>query len=688
MSLKPFKFNKNTYLNDPDKCNDQLQKWLEQFLEIYCESPEYLKLSKANQKSRGTMFCMFMELNLNYLGKGLEAIDLKSTREVMTRLFPRKLICSDNQAKTIVPEIIACWECLQRLIDGSDKKKKLKHAETIINYLQSIKKDYLAIYNGSYSAGSSAMSIRAALAGIQHEDDPEEDWVEDLIIDAVANLTSIRRQSQPPQSWFRLYDRHSLSQFLFDICIEGIDEGESDAIGALLSFAFHNLFIQVRQGNQEATDFWRETEQNIIGAYEYDELDDVVMAPLLAALVNHRQYLSDSFVEFIHHWQAEDHDSQDPEDEMSLEDLNEFCQALLKEIPDEFSFAAVWQDQMGFMPPEAINLLGQQMLSFGNPRYGDYLGLLVLDDREENAVAIAELLANHPKAITPLTLERMIRIRNWLPKTVQTHIDKLIKNVRKLGVYPSGKKASSDPEMQAWMTSVDGSGAQGVMIVVNDIVEPKAFRLVNFVLKEAVGIVDIAVSPPETRKKLQQIITSTKHHGVSLEKVASELVRQLIPPFMALNISSKTCLSADMLEAMELLGLDNWNPDSARFETLNPELLSFVTPPSDQEIASVQKRSANWANSAFANSWLISIPFTVKTDSMKKMVAEVCDNVLEPKKEIWRKRMQRMSLWADACDNKQRQKQARDFAVVSWLLEQDIPASQIKLLEGIAKKSL
>ena len=420
----------------------------------------------------------------------------------------------------------------------------------------------------------------------------------------------------------------------------------------------------------------------------HDELDSVAMTPLLGVLAGHRQYLSESFMEFIHHWQSEAHDSQDSESDFSLEDLNKSCQAMLEEIPDEFTFASVWQDQMGFMPPEGISLIGQQILSLDNPRYGDFLSLLVLDEQEKSAVAIADLLANHPKAITPLTLERMIRIRNWLPKAVQTLIDKLIKNVRKLGVCPSGKKVSTDGEIQAWMTSVDGSGAQGVMIMVNDINHPQAFRLVNFVLKEAVGIVDISVSPPETRKKLQHIITSTKQHGVPLEKVSSELIRKLIPPFMALNLSSKTCLSADMLEGMELLGLDNWNPASAQFETLSPELLSFNTPPSDQEIASVQKRSVSWTNSAFADSWLISDAFTITGGTVKKMISDVCDQVLEPKKGLWRERMQRMCLWANACESMQRQKQARDFAVVSWLLEQDMPASQIKLLESIVKKSL
>ncbi|WP_257265593.1 hypothetical protein [Endozoicomonas sp. ONNA2] len=688
MSLQPFKFKKSTYLSDPDKCNDQLHLWVDRFLDIFYLSPEYQKLSKANQKSCGMMFRLFMELNMRHLGKGLESIDLKSTRQVMTQLFPRKLVCSDNRVKTIVPEIIACWQCLQRLIDGSAQKKKLKHAEAIINYLQSIKKDYLKIYHPHGAADPSVNMLESRAEPAPDESGTGQDWIEDLINDAVANLTTICHQPEPPQSWHRLYDLRSLGQFLFAICVEGVDEQECDAIATILSFALNGLFIQIRQGDQQAAHFWQEVEQNIMISYEHDELDDVVMTPLLSVLTNYRQYLSKSFIEFIHHWQTSDHDSQDADGDYALEDLNNICHAMLEEIPDEFTFASVWQEQMGFMPPAGMMLITQQMLSFDNPRYGDYLALLVLDEQEDKAVTVAELLAKHPKSITPLTLDRIIRIRNWVPKAVQVHIDTLIKNVRKLGVCPSGRKVSTNGEIQVWMTSVDGSGAQGVMIIVKDINQPRAFRLVNFVLKERVGIVDISVSPPETRKNLQHIITSTKQHGVPLEKVSSGLIEKLIPPFMALNLSSKTCLSADMLEGMELLGLVNWNPAPAHFEELSPELLSFATPPSDQEIAIAQKRSASWTNSAFADSWLIPDAFTITGGTVKKMVSEICDRVLEPKKGQWRERMQRMSLWANACESKQRQKQARDFAVVGWLLEQDMPARQIKLLESIAKKSL
>ena len=694
MSLEPFTYDRDDYLSDPEPCNEALGQWMDNFLSLYYESPEYSKLSKANQKSGGQMFHMFMELNLNYLGKDLSEIDKKAAKEVMIQLFPRKMICSDTQAKTIVPELIACWQCLRReidggTIDGDTRNRTLKHADAVIKYLESIKKDYLKTYKGDVRSPALSLEQVKTMMNIGQE---ESDWVLDLIEDTVENLAIICKQPAPPESWSRLYDHQSLSEFFYEICIEGIDaEEESEAIEALLSFALQFLFMHIRQGNKEAAEFWQEVEQNIISAYEQDELDDEVMPILLHVLTDYRQYLSEDFITFSQDWQAADNEAKYPDDAPSMEDLKNACLGMVNELEDEFAFATLWQDQMGFMPADGLTLVAEQMLSLGQPRFGDFLALLVLDERKDIAVTIAELLAEHADNITPLTLDRMVRIRNWLPDTVQKAVDKLIRNARKKGITPGDTAINHNPEMQVWMTIVDGSGAQGVMAIVPNKTSPGLFRMVNFVLKEAVGIVDISISPPLKKSRLTQIVKMTQKQGVALEKVSAELIRKQIPLFIAMNLQSKTAISHELVEAMELLGLENWNPEQTRFEALYPELTDFSQPPSDQEIAAVQKRSGCWPESDFGDSWLISEGFTMTFSpggSTQDVAHSICDDYLETKRELWRERMLRLSQWAQACDSKQRQKQARDFAVVGWLLHQDLPARDIKLLEVIARRSI
>ena len=693
MSIKPFTFNMKRYESDPDQSIEELEQWFESFMPVYYESEEFRQLSKANQKSGGQMFHMFMELNLNYLGNNLAQVDKAATKEILVNLFPRKLMCSDAQAKTIVPELIACWECLQRVIDGNSKKPTLRHTSEVIQYLKSIKKDYLNIYNRT-DLPAAAQLNHALLEEIMEEEEFEADWVFDLIADAVENLDTILQRSTPLDHWFRLCDYDELGVFLHEICVvEGIEEYESEAVAALLGFALQSVFSRIRQGEKEAAEFWRITEQNLLNAYEEDELDSESMIPLLGVLASYRQYLSDEFVEFVQQWQAGDNEAKHPDDNFSLHDLKAICLSILEDVPDEFDFVQVWQDQMGFIPPEGMQLVAEQMLSIGDPRFGDYLALLILDEREDIAIAMADLLASHPHCITPLTLDRMIRVRNWLAENVRKSVDKLILNARKK-VLPDNSAINSAPNIDAWMTTVDGSGAQGVMLMVKEPGESKAFRLVNFVLKEAVGIIGISVTPPGTKTRLLKIISMARQQAGVFEKVSTELVYQQIPLFIALNLKSKITIGPELVQGMELLGLQDWNPGTSDIKNLFSDYLmqaGITQAPSEKEVADVQKRSEKWPDSPLGDSWLINdmVEYTVKPDgSTQDPVQIICNNYLEPEKDLWRERMMRLSLWASQCDSKRRQKQARDFAVLGWLLDQGIPVRDIKMMEVIAGRSV
>jgi len=240
--------------------------------------------------------------------------------------------------------------------------------------------------------------------------------------------------------------------------------------------------LGIRQGDTSAAEFWQEIEQNIISTYEQNELEDDVMPILLHVLTDYRQYLSEDFIAFSQDWQAADNEAKYPDDIPSMEDLKNACLGMVDELEDEFAFASLWQDQMGIMPTEGLTLVAEQMLSLGQPRFGDFLTLLVLDERKDIAVTIAELLTRHTDNITPLTLDRLVRIRNWLPDTVQKAVDKLIRSARQKGITPSDTAINHNPEMQAWMSVVDGSGAQGVMAMVPDKNRPGLFRMANFVL--------------------------------------------------------------------------------------------------------------------------------------------------------------------------------------------------------------
>ncbi|MFK0570773.1 hypothetical protein [Endozoicomonas sp.] len=688
MSIKPFRLGNIDQHEDPDAANEKLDQWLDETRPFYLNSPEYAKLSKTNKKNGGDWFHMFMNLYLNYIGQDLKDLDVAAAEEIMLSLYPRKMICPDSQAKTIVPELIAYWQLLHRELNGG-QRRQLKHAERIITFLESIRKDYLSIYKGGNEnhpfAGMDFNTLMetALNPAAEHDDD---DWVSDLIADAAHNLPDYKQQPSPPDHWLPLRQLPNVSELLEHICHLGFDHtlpNAPDAVFELLNCGCQEVFMQIRQGNKEAQEFWHYTEQQIIAGAQKNALDPDGMNVLFAVLSTRKQFLSQEFLDFIHQWHMDNVDEMAP-DELTPEAVEQSLQNMLKDIPDEFSLVSVLHEQLAFLPPEGLEMITGALISSEKGLNGT--ALMILDDNQERAKSIVSVLSHNPAAITPVTLARLIRIRNWLAKPVQGKIDKLIQAARKKGVVPKPPKPLSENDIiETYMTAVDGVGTQGVMLTTR---EGSLYRLISFVLKESVGIVDVLVTPPAPKKQVQQYVSMMKQQQTSVEKVSLELIHRQLPFFLALNLKSGIVIDHEVIQVMELLGMENWNPESMELSSLFSPLLPEM--PSPEEIASIQKRSAKWTQTTVGKSWFeepeMSGPFKIlnlnKSDSFFK-------DVIEPTRGKWGERIGRMALWAHYSTNKNRQKQSRDYAVVSWLLgHSDMPAQEINLLNAIARNSM
>ena len=563
MTIQPFKPG-NTE-NDPDKAYAKLEVWLDKVIPAFLESPEYKKLSKANKKSEGSWFRLFMDHQLNYIGGDLCDFDMEGAAEILLELFPRKVICPDSQAKIIIPELIAVWQFLHRELN-SGKKPQLECAEDVIGFLKGIKRDYLAIFKGEMDADLNIDEdmFNELMMQVQSEQGGYA-WVNGMISEAARNLEQINQSPTPPEDWTILWDEDALGHFLQHILTIGTNVTHPRSIVAIeeiLAFACQNLFMKIRQKDKDSLAFWQQTERNIMTTAQSGDLIPESMQALIPVLSQHRQFLSEAFLTFIQNWHMENYDHKDmlPED-FSLEGLKNIFQGLLDEVPDEFTFVSVIKEQLGFMPSDALNELIHQLLTLGE-QAADALTLMILDQDEQQAIAVASAISQHPKTISAKTLSRLIRIRNWLAPSVQKPVDQLIKDVRKLGVMPHSPEAITERTIQeVHMSGVDGAGAQGVMLLMK---EGRSFRLISFVLKEAVGVIDVVVSPPETKTELKKYFALAKQQMTGLEKVSLELIQKQLPVFLALNLKSKIAIDYELVQAMELLNLSDWNPASAK----------------------------------------------------------------------------------------------------------------------------
>ena len=689
MTFKPFKPGNTD--NDPDKAYAKLEAWLDTVIPVFLKSPEYKKLSKANRKSEGSWFRLFMDHQLNYIGGDLCDFDEEDAAEILFEIFPRKVMSSDAQAKIIIPELIAVWQFLHRELN-SGKQPQLEFAEDVISFLKNIKKDYLAIFKGEVDADLNLDEdmLNELMMQVQSEQGGYA-WVDGVISEAAQNLEQINRSLTPPEGWTILWDEDALSHFLQHILTIGTNVTHPrviEAVEDVLCFACQNLFMKIRQKDKESLEFWQQTERNIIASAKSGDLIPESMQALIVVLSQHRQFLSETFLTFIQNWHVESYDHEDmlPED-FSLEGLNKAFQGLLDEVPDEFTFVSVIKEQFGFMPSDALNELIHQLLTLGE-QAADALTLMILDQNEQQAIAVASAISQHPKTISAKTLSRLIRIRNWLTPSVQKPVDQLIKDVRKLGVMPHSSEAIIERTIQeVHMSGVDGVGAQGVMLLVK---EGRSFRLISFVLKEAIGVIDVMVSPPETKMELKKYFAIARQQMTGLEKVSLELIQKQLPVFLALNLKSKIAIDYELVQAMEILNLNDWNPASAKVSYLYANLIPLT--PSVEDIEKAQKRSEKWTESDVGQTWFsddAKLQGVIDRSSAKNLYTTICNEVLDSDRSLWGERLGRMAVWAQHANSKRRQQQSQDYAVASWLLEHSqLPAHEVELLRAIAKNSI
>lgn len=637
MALQPFSL-KQAHKNNLDP-NTYLQEWFKTSQALYLTSSPYRALSKAKQKSKGVWFKVCSQLFVDFLGEELREIDVDAIETILMIILPTEINVPESEIKTVIPDLLAYWQYLDALFN-SGARPKLKYAKAIIEHLAAVEKSYPDLYR--------------AVA------EDAKDWVPDFIGDAAYYMST--QGAVPIELALQLTDLNSFAEFLGYLCNSGFDQtmpGASDAVYELLNVACRESFIQVRHGDSDATRFWQHIAKLIMDHSRFRALDAESLNILFTILAEYRQFLSAEFIAFIHeHKMAHLDDEKSDEREEAPFGIEE----LVEEMPDEFTLVEVMQEQLAFLPDVQLQMILEEINLSEKGR--NAIALMVLDSNQQRAKIALNVLKQAPKSLPAAALGRLVRIRNWLNRSVQNKADKLIQLARKRGVSPTNADTTHQV-CDVLMSTIDSYGVQCVALTLQ---EGNQYRIVSFLLKEHRGVVDAMVSPLTSKKETQAFIARFKQSGLLFEKVSFELIAQQLPLFLAMNRQFNTSIDPFLVQCMELLGLKNWNPDDAMLHTLYQDLLDVEC--SDDVIAKVQKRSAKWISASIGNSWF---------------------NDFEPSVDgrlVWAQRMGRMTLWAKHCHSSRRQAQCHDFAVVcNLLMNKNIPEQDIALLRAIERNS-
>lgn len=143
-------FNINGLNNVKDLFDDEGEKlkfqYIDDLIALYRESEEG---ETANEQgcTAGDWIDPFLTYYFGYTGKTFPSITVADTEELITNIFPRKVSLQDkSEASEIILDIIYFFKFLK-------KQFGLENAQKIIEYLESIKKDFPVIMNDESKFG-------------------------------------------------------------------------------------------------------------------------------------------------------------------------------------------------------------------------------------------------------------------------------------------------------------------------------------------------------------------------------------------------------------------------------------------------------------------------------------------------------------------------------------------------------
>ena len=430
-----------------------------------------------------------------------------------------------------------------------------------------------------------------------------------------------------------------------------------------------------------------------------------VLAGIFTAFYEARLELPSGFKEAS--LEAMSHDGHPPVS--SLEEMRTYVDSLIESFFD---------DRPNLTPFELSDVLFQVLNSAGHESVDLMIDRLTESPRTTaNEAAILFLL--HPtkimrehaldaikrsyekQTLTPLSLRRLVTIRQWWPADERAPLDHFIALQRKQGVGFSEIKPKLTVHYEASM--VDGAGVQ---LILFEVQEGTLYRIGGLLLKDAVGVRDAWMIPNLiSKKELRTYRKKMKsEHPLTLNPISEDYVVRIISHYLALNNAHHETPEPALLDIYEYLGESAWRAESLNFKACLSELFQTLTPTqkSTEGISESLQRSGDWMfHEDFTFTWfetsasidaMINRHTTLhkgkQNTQFEKALEELCTQGFESVREKWMMLFLWMALMEKSMPASNPNLLWKDFVVLAYVLEQGQPMQSIPLMQHMANRSL
>ncbi len=337
------------------------------------------------------------------------------------------------------------------------------------------------------------------------------------------------------------------------------------------------------------------------------------------------------------------------------------------------------------LPDEwAINLIRAYIEGADNLGRQALAGFVLHPDAAMAAAAAEALAAAVAKSpAESLLLERVVRIRPWLPAERQPAVDALIKAMRQNARPP--EKAQAPKVTKLALSACDGAGGHTVSALAKS---GRTFAMISVLMKPK-GVIDAVAALDLGRPEADSLYKEAMGHSLSEEADAAGAARMLTLS-LADNLASGTPPPYRLVQFVETLGLGPLPPRPAPTSEIIDELLFGLAPDLTDE-AAVERAEREVSGLAFPESWFESGVAVDEVLRPRRRFAErvraLVQHHLPRRREFWARQCALSALALSGPGGEAPPALSVEFALVGRDLMSVKPIETLPIIRAIAEQS-
>ncbi len=515
--------------------------------------------------------------------------------------------------------------------------------------------------------------------------DPILDIMKNMDEDLLAMLLqSMRTEMGSGPELFGPEDPVDLFSEYLQCCAQGnVDDDEKNELFADLVQVLDELKVNSNGGDPEA----RGKIQAI-----YDLLDSAIEAHSLQVpdLMMTGKILSDAgWIVPDSLKQAMTEALQAPPPDMEGVGGRDLVSSLL-EVADEvgknpFDVHEYLNSILASFPPEAGGMRLSELIAGETAVIDQAVAGFLLHPDAGLARSVAEALAASATK-TPVEsslIERLVRMRPWLPRARQAQLDTTIRAMRQNALPPV--KAEPPKIIKCYVSVCDGSGTRSLFVTQR---VGARYQVASVMMKPA-GVADALVLSDLPKSGMDDMVRQMKSAMPTTETDLAGVSRMLALA-IAENFASGNPPPFKLVEVVERLGLGALHPDPSSPMEIVTGLLADL-PPEQTNPSAVARAHTEILDNEFAYQWfeagerLEDLLYPVK--GSKQRVAKLMKAYLPERRAFWARQCA-ISALAMRGVGKTGRSAWKELALVGRDIASDGPLDQIPLMQQVAKSSV